>query len=135
MPQIIEETILLDELETVFYPKIRNSVFHFTSIEKLEKILEDQVIFPSGKREDIKTTSIYSEESMGRALGAVCLFDLRNKTDEQVAPGKSYYDFLRGKKGTSLIYLVLKEELYNEVLTLGNIEESLQKTKMYLPEI
>jgi hypothetical protein len=136
MQSIIQEKLYqLSEMEKNFYPLIRNSVFHFTSDKKLNSIIDSDGIFPSGYSSEIYTTSIYSNKSMGKALAAVCLFDLRNKTDEQIAPGQSFYNFLQGKVGSRLVYLELDKRYHGNITTIDKVDENLRKERMYLPEI
>lgn len=136
MLSIIKEvSYCQSEMEEKFYPLIRKSVFHFTSDKKLTTIINSGGILPSGHCSELSTTSIYSAKSMGKALSAVCLFDLRNKSDKQIAPGLSYYNFLKGKVGTKLVYLELDKKYHGDITTLDKVDESLRKQKMYLPEI
>ncbi len=74
---MIELSLKLEDMYEIFYPKLKNKFFHYTSGENLNSILANGFVFP--KKEGIKKTSVHSNESMGRFLNAVCLFDLRGK--------------------------------------------------------
>ena len=133
--KIINKRLGVEEFTNDFYRLIRNEVFHFTSREKLSQILDSEAILTSSNPE-LKRTSIYSEESVGKYLDAVCLFDLRGKSDEQVAPGKSYYDFLpleSSRKG--LAYCVISHRYYKDLTTVDELDDVAKGEKMYLPVI
>lgn len=135
MKNLVKLSLPRCSLEETLYPKLRNRVFHYTTGIKFEKIRESGCLFHSGS-ENLKTTSIYSNNSTGRHLRAVCLFDLRNKTNEQIAPGKSYYDFLSpDSRISSVVYLVVSESFYKDIKTLEHLDESTKEKTMYLPEI
>ncbi len=122
-----------EEMEETFYPKIKNQVFHFTSMEKYLSIKSKGAILPSSTQ-NLKTTSLHSHESVGSILEAVCLFDLRNKTEKQIAPGKSFYDFLEiSDKKSHLVYLLFSKNFYSELITVNDLAKNTDG--MYLPEI
>ena len=131
----IEMNLKREDLDSQLYPKLRNQVFHYTTKSKLEKIMESGFLLTSGSK-NLSATSIHSNSSTGQHLGAVCLFDLRDKTDQQIAPGKSYYNFLSPHvKISSVAYLVLSSDFYTDLKTLNEIDEWSRTNTMYLPEI
>lgn len=133
MQKLVELTISAGNLEQEVGPPLHNQVFHFTSGSKFKKIQNFQSIIPNSGTPS--NSSIHSDESVGKHLNAVCLFDLRNKTSEQIAPGKSYYDYLEPRFGDSLVFLILSKGIYHRITTLDQLDKTTLETKMYLPEI
>ncbi|OIQ20695.1 MAG: hypothetical protein BM556_01785 [Bacteriovorax sp. MedPE-SWde] len=82
MNNIIELSLTKEQMLEEFYPKIEKQVFHYTSGDNLNHILNENYIFPF--KEGVQKTSTHSHESMGRLLNAVCLFDLRFDSKENI---------------------------------------------------
>lgn len=132
--KIIEFNLPLEKIYDDFYPKLDGQVFHYTSGANLISILKSHSIVPVA--ENVQCTSIHSHESMGRYLGAVCLFDLRNKPTEQIEKIRGWYNFLAPRfEDSSLVYFVLSPDFYNDVTTLADLSEELKGKAMYLPFI
>jgi hypothetical protein len=135
LPQVLELSLKPTEFESVLYPKIRDAVFHYSTGEKYEKILKSGYLASSNTVE-LVGTSLYSDVSAGKFLKAVCLFDLRNKTDEQIAPGKSYYDFLKPfSQLKKVVYFVVSKKYYADLKIFSDLDDHVKKHTMYLPVI
>ncbi len=135
MPQFIELNLRRNEFSKVLYPKLRHSVFHYSFDERCQKIMDCGYLAFSGGA-DVTSTSTYSDRSTGKHLKAVCLFDLRGKTDEEIAPGKSYYDFLDPHPEiTKAVYFVVSERFYCDITIFSDLDENAKKNTMHLPAI
>lgn len=128
-------TLSKSEVSEVLLPKLLEHVFHFTTSKSWEQIRAcGQIdINQDGK---FGETSIHSEKSMGRHLGAICLFDLRNQSKKILAEDKILYDFLERRwEQKPSYFLFLRESLYPALLTLDKIDPDLKEKMMYIPEI
>lgn len=73
---------------------------------------------------------------MGHHLNAVCLFDLRKKTKDQIDRGIYLYDFLGVHRPKERVcYLIIDPKHYEALTTLDQVAEDLRNSKMYIPEI
>ncbi len=73
LPQLIAFQLQSNELESTIGALLSDRVFHFTSGEKLKSILQSECILPNPG--SLSKTSIHSDQSVGKHLSAVCLFD------------------------------------------------------------
>jgi len=71
------------ELEKVVLPKLLGSVFHVTNVAGLKGIRKDKMI-RNNKDARFPFTWDQSARNYGRNRGYVCLWDLRNITNEQL---------------------------------------------------
>lgn len=134
MNNIVELSLTKEQMLEEFYPKIEKQVFHYTSGDNLNQILNENYIFPF--KEGVQKTSAHSHESMGRFLNAVCLFDLRFESNENIEKIRGWYNFLAPRfEGTTLVYLVLSTEHYDSITTLSMTTEKEKSEAMYLPHI
>jgi hypothetical protein len=124
-----------NEVSRVFLPKLLGTVFHFTTSEGWERIQACGYVDPnrSGRYE---ATSVHSEESLGRHLGAVCLFDLRNKSEDILREDLILYDyFARRWESEPSYFLLLSSSGLSQVTTQNEVEPRWLDQKMYIPEI
>ena len=98
-------------------------IFHVTTATAFDYIQEDNYIFhnKSGRLPIHRS----SENSYGRKNGWVCLFDLRNQSNETIRDALIKYDFLRPnwlvdhkleQTESHLTYLFLKPASYSEII-------------------
>lgn len=134
MNNIIELSLTKEQMLEEFYPKLGKQVFHYTSGDNLNQILNDNNIFPF--KEGIQKTSAHSHESMGRLLNAVSLFDLRFESNENIEKIRGWYNFLEPRfEGKTLVYLILSPKHYDSITTLSMTTEKEKSEAMYLPHI
>ena len=135
MPSIFELHLKRHELSDVLYPKLRHSVFHYSFGQRYQEIMRCGYVAFSFVV-DVASTAIYTEKSAGKHLKAVCLFDLRGKTDEEIAPGKSYYDFLNPHpKIKQAVYFVVSDMFYEDITIFSALDDYTKANTMYLPTI
>lgn len=105
-----------DELESIVLPKLRGTVFHVTSQVGFEGIQATDSVYANGDGR-FPFTFPQSENGFGRRRGYVCLFDLREVTDEQLTHALEGYYFLDpfGKKQNP-IFLFLSPDSYDQVI-------------------
>ena len=134
MTKIVELNLKPEEMYEIFYPKLEEQVFHYTSGINSLSILEQGFIYPV--KEDVGSTSAHSHESMGRYLNSVCLFDLRNKPKNEIEKIRGWYNFLEPRfSDNTLVYFVLSPQYYCDVTILSDLSDEIQKKAMYLPHI
>jgi len=134
MRNIIELEFKLEEMYEKFYPKLNKQVFHYTSGINFDSILEEKYVHPI--KDNAQRTSAHSHESMGRHLGAVCLFDLRFESNENIEKIRGWYNFLAPRfEDKTLVYLILSPKHHVDVTTLSMVDEQSKEQAMYLPHI
>ncbi|OUR96805.1 hypothetical protein A9Q84_10720 [Halobacteriovorax marinus] len=134
MKKVIELNLKLDEMYEEFYPKLKEQVFHYTSGSNLDSILNEGFIHPI--KENVRRTSAHSHESMGRFLNAVCLFDLRFESFDNIEKIRDWYNFLsRRFEDKTLVYLVVSPLHYKDITTLSMVKDEAKEKAMYLPHI
>lgn len=121
---------------------LNNHVFHVTTRDAFKGIQEVGEI--SNNRLATLPINTSSQNSYGRLNGYVCLFDLRNRTEEVVQHTLDCYYFLgptwfmkHGRKFLywNLVYLFLKEEYHNRLIPNSKAFEHSRKTAEYLQAI
>lgn len=132
--KIVKLSVLKEQVEKEIYPILENQVFHLTSFKNVEQILTDGHLKPSDST-NLKQTSIHSNQSTGKALGAVCLFDLRNKSKSEIEIPRSYYDFLKIPQEDQLVYFIVNPKYCNDIVTFNDLTPELVSSSMYLPLI
>lgn len=87
-------TVKHGDLRPVLLPLLRGTVFHVTSTTGFDAI-EQSGIISSNRHGELPFTFPQSSNSYGRNLGYVCLFDLRDVSDEIIADGLKKFYFLQ----------------------------------------
>lgn len=124
-----------ENLKSELLTKLNNKVFHFTNLEVWKQIKASGSIIPN-QSQIFKTTSTQSHKSLGHHLNAICLFDLREKTKDQINQGIYLYDFLGiHRPKDKACYLIIDPEYYQSLTTFDEVDENLRDSKMYIPEI
>lgn len=124
-----------EEVSELFLPKLLGRVFHFTTARSWEQIQSCGYIDinQAGKN---GSTSVHSHKSMGRHLGAVCLFDLRDKGEEVLRKDWILYDYFERRwKREPSYFLFLGESYFPSLTTLGQIDSQQQDEMMYIPDV
>lgn len=121
---------------------LKNHVFHVTTSDAFKNIQETGEISNNWSGELPINTS--SQNSYGRLKGYVCLFDLRNRTEEVIQHTLDCYYFLgptwfmkHGRRFLywNLVYLFLKEEYHDRLISNSKVFEHWRKTEVYLQAI
>lgn len=133
--QLHSLTLTTENISKVFLPKLLGRVFHFTTSIGWKHIQTCRYI-DSNKSGKHGNTSIHSKESLGRHLGAVCLFDLRGKGEEVLDKNLIFYDYFNRRWGPEPSYfLFLADQYLSQVTTLSEIDKSLKEQTMYIPNL
>lgn len=134
-PEIISLQMTEAEALEEFLPTLLGRVFHFTKEDCWHRIAESGFVDTnqSGK---LQPNSVHSHESLGRRLGAVCLFDLRGQDESIFSRDRILYDYLsrRWKKSPSC-FLVVKPSHHTSLTTLADIAPDVREKTMYIPNI
>lgn len=137
---IIEKSIIEDR--KTFLDSLKNHVFHVTTREAFRNIQRVGEI--SNNRLGALPINTSSQNSYGRLHGYVCLFDLRNKSEEIIQRTLDCYYFLgptwfmkHGKRFLywNLVYLFLKEEYHEHLIPNSKAFEHLRNTGEFLQAI
>lgn len=103
-----------DKLEEELLPVLKDRVFHVTSFARFECIKNDGVL-KSNKNGELGFN--FSEHSYGRKRGYICFFDLRNKTDEEIANALDCWYFLAPRTlGEKLTFLFPSQDIINSLI-------------------
>jgi hypothetical protein len=117
-------------------------VFHLTTKQAFEQIKSEGFVFHNqSQRFNINTGS---ENSSGRKRGWVCLFDLRNKSGEDIGETLIRYNFLGPEwfrvsnkefSELNLTYLILDSSFYEKIVPNEEVKEWIKKkqSEFYIP--
>lgn len=103
--------------------QLRGKVFHITSVDAYEKIKQDGFVFHN--RDGQYPTNTGSVKSFGRNRGWVCLFDLRNKSEEEIEDALFRYYFVNPPwfsknigdfSESRLAYLILNPHCHDDLI-------------------
>ena len=125
-----------NELKEVILPVSIGKVFHVTSHEAFQGIKRDWII-KHNKNNEFKYSFSQSKNSYGRNRGYVCLFDLRNKSDQIIedALGKLFFlDPFHPPKNKS-IFLILKYKLYPLLIDYKQATEEIGYGEIKIPHV
>jgi len=99
-----------DELKKDILPLLRDRVFHITPQKGFDGIMKDGVIKRSGE------IPSKWKKSYGWKMGYVCLFNLRNVSDEKIDKALYQYDFLNPESALyNPFFLILSERAYPQL--------------------
>jgi len=126
---------------------LKGQVFHVTTQVAYDAILKSGKIWNNRDKKFKLNTS--SQESFGRHMGYVCLFDLRNMCPDVIEPVSRYgsYNFLRPLwfkqlrndcNNWNLAYLILNPLYYDQLIPYEKIHEYPQERgmcRMAIPKI
>jgi len=121
---------------------LEDRVFHVTTLAAFEGIQQAGKI--QNNRSGTLPINTSSMSSYGRLHGHVCLFDLRNKSEEVIQHTLDCYYFLgptwfmkHGRKYINwhLVYLFLKEEWFSELIPNSAAFAHLRQKEEYLQVI
>lgn len=121
---------------------LRGKVFHLTSLSAYRAIRETgKILHNKDSRFDLNTSS---ENSFGRLMGYVCLFDLRNDSPDLIQHVLSCYYFLdplwfQKQKGSWIIselaYLLLNPSFYDKIVPNSRAGDHYNATEQWLQRI
>lgn len=121
------------------------TVFHLTTAKAYRNIRKTKAICSNANGQFPVNTA--SENSFGRCRGWVCLFDFRGKTDAEIEDGRLRYNFLgpswfwqyfKEYKKLDIIYLILSESCYHEIVPNKVAWEAFRATgeyKHFVPDV
>lgn len=133
---MIEDKIVVKEAElrTIVLPLLVGKVFHATDFNGYKGIMSLGVI-ESNKEGKRQSTYPQSENSYGRKRGFVCLFDLRDRKDEDVEWTLKKYYFLRIRYYEDMVfYFILKDSKYCEIISAETAKSQTGGSEVFIPE-
>ncbi len=122
--------------------RLRGRVFHLTTQAAYDAILKSGAILHNKDEKFRLNTS--SENSFGRLMGYVCLFDIRNDSSEHIDHVLSCYYFLRPQwfgelqeDGTvwKLAYLILDSNHHDRLIPYAKVHDHHRTTGKFLQAI
>ncbi len=126
-----------ENLKSEILPLLKDKIFHFTSHKACHGILEDDKI-KSNINNEFKYTYSVSNNSYGVKKGYVCLYDLRNKSDEVIDDALTRLYFLRPNNWDKVIYFILSSEYHSDIIDISQVKKDEKKDKkyyMWIPEV
>ena len=116
-------------------PLLRERVFHVTSRERLQSIAEAGFI-QSNRDGSLGNTYGPSAISLGRSKGFVCLFDLRNQTEEAIQWGLGCFYFLAPRPlGDELAFFLLAPAAYPQLVLADDIKSLVETGTFRIPKV
>ncbi len=113
-------TIETDEVRIRLLPLLREQVFHVTSRDRFHSI-ESSGIVNANKDGIFGNTYHRSAGSFARNHGFVCLFDLRNQSEEAIDWGLFCFDnLIPSQLGDDFVFLILSAESYPRIMCWGD---------------
>ena len=107
-------------------PHLNGNVFHVTSFEALDAIIEEGII-KNNREGKLKYSYPQSEISYGNIMGFICLFDFRDiKASDICWSSRKYSIFSRD------VFLLLKDEYWIDIIRPQDRHLSIKE--MYIPE-
>jgi hypothetical protein len=104
-------------------PHLKNEVFHLTTMKAFRNIVKTKTICNNMNGQF--PINCGSDNSFGRKNGCVCLFDFRGKSEAAIQETMFKYNFLgpswfwqylRKCKKLSIVYLILNESCYDNIV-------------------
>lgn len=131
--EIEEYNLYKSELENKILPLLVQKVFHYTRYSSYLRIFEDGFI---DTNQNGKYGFNWSENSYGRKRGYICLFDLRNTTEKILNNALECFNFLGNHAfGNKFVYLILKEELYSDLIDYQQAYSETEGKEKYIPKV
>ncbi|MDP8204993.1 MAG: hypothetical protein P9L95_10730 [Candidatus Tenebribacter mawsonii] len=131
--KIINKEYYSNELKENILPTLQGKVFHVTNAENYESIKKDNII-KNNKDKLYKYSYTMSENSYGRKRGYICLFDLRNIKDKELADTLLKYYFLNPfSEGVNPVFLVLDKAAYHSLISWETAKKEVESNEMYIP--
>jgi len=120
-------------LEDKILPLLKEKVFHVTSSEAYQAMVGDGMI-KSNINSCYKYTFPQSEVSYGVKRGYICLFDLRNKSDDVVEKALMKFYFLKPFHYQNVsVFLILSPRFYSNLIY--DTQEEIGWKEIYIPHV
>lgn len=124
-----------NELKGEILPLLKGTVFHVTSFRAYQRIFSDRMLKPNIGSQ-FQYTFPQSEKSYGVKRGYVCLFDLRNKTDEVIKDALMKFYFLNPFHNQNKpIFLILSPTLHLKLIDYTVAKREVGYGEMYIPYV
>jgi len=122
-------------LKEKILPLLKEKVFHVTSSEAYQAIVGDGMIKPN-KNACFGYTFPQSAISYGVKREYICLFDLRNKSDDVIEESLMKFYFLKPFHDQSIsVFLILSSRLYENLIYYTQAKEEVGYKEMYIPYV
>ena len=128
------ETCDYADLEENLLPQLRETIFHVTSGNGLEKILAEKKILPNINNR-FNFSYPQSNNSFGIKRGYICLFDLRNIKEETLEETLLKFYFLAHHKWDINAFLILDIAALNNLIPNEVAKRETGFKEMWIPEV
>lgn len=123
------------ELRHRILPLIVNTVFHVTNKVAFDGIIRDGSI-RNNQNNDFYYSFGQSENSYGRKRGYICLFDLRDKSDEVIDEALMRYNFLHPFYSEKKTYFFqISAAIYPSLIDTSEAKKEIGCSEMWIPNV
>lgn len=124
-----------NQLKEKVLPLLLDTVFHVTSLWGYQGILKDHLVKPNIGNQ-FPYTFPQSANSYGLKKGYICLFDLRNQTDEIIQEALMKFYFLNPfRNKNKSVYLILSPESYADLIDYTVAKKEVGYKGMWIPYV
>lgn len=128
-------SIWSENLRTELLPRLKERVFHVTTVDGFLSISEDGAIRHNRDNRYPLNHSV-SKASYFRTRGCVCLCDLRSVSDEDLENALFKYNFLNPlSTGDMPVFMILSHEVYADLLPWTEWKKAKPTESMVVPFI
>jgi hypothetical protein len=137
MQKMIINKVTCDQarLKECLLPKLRETVFHVTSGEGLEGILEEKMILPNTTNRRFNYSYPQSANSFGVKRKYICLFDLRDKSNEIIDETLLKFYFLNHNVWEKNILLIINPNMYGDLIQNDAAKKEIGFSEMWIPNV
>ena len=116
-------------------PILRGRVFHVTSRERFDRIVASGSV-RSNADGSLGNTYPQSAVSVGRHNHYVCLFDLRNQSEENIQWGLNCFYFLApAPLGEDVVFLLLDPRYHSKIILWDDIKADVPIGEFHIPHV
>jgi hypothetical protein len=130
IPEVeVQEERLIDEV----LPKLLGKIFHITSASGLNGIIQEGAILPNAD-DQFPSTYGQSRNSVGRHINAVCLFDLRDISSEDLQWTLDCFSLGPHSLGDTVVFLFLDQNFANKLIYPSDLDPETRSNGIYIPK-
>lgn len=123
------------DLNEQVLPMLRGRVFHVTSRERFDRIVASGSV-RSNADGSLGNTYPQSAVSLGRHNRYVCLFDLRDQSEENIQWGLDCFYFLApAPLGDEIVFLLLNPRYHAKLILWDDIKSGVPIGEFHIPHV